>query len=85
MDTGLTTNELSDFGTAASFMFGLLSVFSLSSKLSSDSSFLITSVGADFVPVTGGTGAGSSRDGYVKSTLGKGRVEKHDRTLKTKS
>lgn len=73
--TGLTTKELSDFGTAASCMFGLLSDFSLSSKLSAISSFSAT---------TGGTGAGSSREGYVKSTAEEGTGGNHKRTPKTK-
>lgn len=56
-------------------MFGLLSDFSLSSKLSPISSFSAT---------TGSTGAGSSREGYVKSTAGGGTGGHHKRILKTK-
>lgn len=59
-------------------MFGLLSDFSLSSKLSPISSFSITSVGGGFIATTGGTGDGSSRDGYVKSTIEGGRGGKHE-------
>lgn len=82
LDTGLTTNELSDLETAASCMFGLLSDFNLSSKLSPISSFSIVSVGHGFTATTGGTGAGSSRDGYVKSTAGGGVEGNHKRVLK---
>lgn len=66
-------------------MFGLLSDFSLSSKLSPVSSSSIASAENGFIATTGGTGTGSSRDGYVKSTLGVGRGGKQEKNLKSQN